>query len=87
MITIVCIILISSFVIFSVPLIDEFETFNCITVPCESPKITIFEFFQKQSSTIDSFEECVFAGNPVMESHPRQCKTGDGKHFVEKVIP
>ena len=35
--------------------------------------------------SIDSFEECVAAGNPVMESHPRQCRTDDGKHFVEKI--
>lgn len=36
-------------------------------------------------SSIDSFEECVAAGNPVMESYPRQCKTSDGKNFVEEV--
>ena len=37
-------------------------------------------------SLIDSFEECVAAGNPVMESYPRQCRTSDGKHFVEEII-
>ncbi len=30
-------------IIFGVPFIDEFETFNCITTPCEMPKITIAE--------------------------------------------
>jgi hypothetical protein len=35
---------------------------------------------------INSFEECAAAGNPVMESYPRQCRTADGKHFVE-IIP
>ena len=35
---------------------------------------------------IHSFEECAAAGNPVMESYPRQCRTADGKHFVE-IIP
>lgn len=34
---------------------------------------------------INSFEECVAAGNAVMESYPRQCNTPDGKHFVENV--
>jgi len=34
---------------------------------------------------IDSFEECIAAGNPAMESHPRQCRTVDGKHFVEEI--
>jgi len=37
------------------------------------------------ASTIDSFEECESAGNAVMESYPRQCKTPDGKHFVEEI--
>jgi hypothetical protein len=34
---------------------------------------------------INSFEECVAAGNPVMESYPRQCNTADGKHFTENI--
>ncbi len=31
---------------------------------------------------ITSFQECAAAGNPVMESHPRQCMA-DGQVFVE----
>ncbi|MDH5697336.1 MAG: hypothetical protein OEY54_02280 [Nitrosopumilus sp.] len=34
-------------------------------------------------SKATNFEECVAEGNPVMESYPRQCRTIDGKHFVE----
>jgi hypothetical protein len=34
---------------------------------------------------IDSFEACVQAGNPVMESYPRQCRSADGQLFVEEV--
>jgi hypothetical protein len=37
-------------------------------------------------SSITNFEECIAAGNPAMESHPRQCRTDDGKHFVEEII-
>ncbi|MHA7733209.1 hypothetical protein [Nitrosopumilus sp. S6] len=85
MATIASVTSVSAIVIFFIPLVDEFETFNCITAPCEMPKITIFESFQKQYSIIDNFEECVSAGNPIMESHPRQCRTTDGKHFVEKI--
>lgn len=33
--------------------------------------------------SISSFEECAKAGYPVLESHPRQCKTLDGRTFVE----
>ena len=37
------------------------------------------------TSTITNFEECIAAGNPAMESYPRQCRTPDGKHFVESI--
>ncbi|MBU1877136.1 GerMN domain-containing protein [Patescibacteria group bacterium] len=32
-----------------------------------------------------SFEECVAKNYPVMESYPRQCRTPDGKTFVENI--
>ena len=35
--------------------------------------------------TISSFQECVDAGYPVMESYPRQCNTPDWQNFVEDV--
>lgn len=31
---------------------------------------------------VNSFQECVDAGNPVMESYPEQCRTADGRTFV-----
>lgn len=37
------------------------------------------------TTDITSFQECVDAGNPVMESYPRQCRTEDGQLFVEEV--
>lgn len=37
------------------------------------------------SPVVSTFEDCVAAGNPVMESYPRQCMTQDGRHFVEDV--
>lgn len=36
--------------------------------------------------SIINFEECVAAGNPVMESYPRQCRSSDGQLFVEEII-
>ncbi|MDH3736819.1 MAG: hypothetical protein OEQ94_07350, partial [Nitrosopumilus sp.] len=36
-------------------------------------------------SSISNFKECIAAGNPAMESHPRQCRTADGQHFVEEI--
>jgi hypothetical protein len=38
----------------------------------------------KEQFTIDSFEDCVAAGNPVMESYPRQCMTKDGVSYTEE---
>lgn len=35
---------------------------------------------------VTSFDECVRAGYPVMESYPRQCRTPDGRIFVEQII-
>ena len=34
---------------------------------------------------IDNFDDCISAGNPIMESYPRQCRTEDGKYFVEQI--
>ena len=34
---------------------------------------------------ITTFEECIAAGNPAMESYPRQC-IADGKTFIEQVM-
>lgn len=38
-----------------------------------------------EGKTISSFDECVQAGYPVMESFPRQCRTPDGRTFVEQI--
>lgn len=37
----------------------------------------------KEVPEITSFDECVLAGNQVMESYPRQCRSADGRLFVE----
>lgn len=38
-----------------------------------------------EDDDIASFDECIAAGYPVMESIPRQCRTSEGKTFVEGV--
>lgn len=42
-------------------------------------------FASDEQMAVSSFEDCVEAGYPVMESHPRQCNTPDGQHFVEEI--
>jgi hypothetical protein len=37
-----------------------------------------------QEVTVTNFEECVNAGNPVMESYPRQC-SHEGQTFIEEI--
>lgn len=36
---------------------------------------------------INSFEDCVSAGNPAMESYPPQCRAPDGRTFVGPLSP
>ena len=40
------------------------------------------ETFDESDDIIENFEDCVEAGNPVMESFPEQCKTEDGQVFT-----
>ena len=61
---------------------------GCIARPPEpnvsaniTPNITVND---SPASSISSFEECVAAGNPVMESYPRQCRAGN-RTFVSLV--
>lgn len=46
---------------------------------------TMFKPGEAPITDINSFEECVSAGYPVMESYPRQCKTPDGKTLTEDI--
>lgn len=39
-------------------------------------------YYYSRMKSVGSFDECVAAGNPVMESSPEQCRTPDGKHFT-----
>lgn len=34
-------------------------------------------------TAITTFEECIAAGNPILESYPEQCRTPDGKVFTK----
>lgn len=38
-----------------------------------------------ENMVISSYEECVAAGNPVMESYPPQCRTEDGQTFSQEI--
>ena len=38
-----------------------------------------------KKSTINSFESCVAAGYPILESYPEKCKTPDGRTFTKEI--
>lgn len=40
---------------------------------------------QNSASLINNFDECVAAGNPIMESFPAQCRTEDGRTFTQDI--
>jgi hypothetical protein len=45
-----------------------------------------FSYFKAQvRNNVNSFEECVEAGNPILESYPSQCITPDGKKFTQDI--
>ncbi len=54
-----------------------------ITTPTDLPEPTLTT--EEQPEMIESFEACVAAGMPVMESFPKQCRTEDGQLFVEDI--
>lgn len=43
-----------------------------------------FFFFYKEPQPITNFDECVAAGNPVMESYPAKCRAG-GTTFSQDI--
>jgi hypothetical protein len=56
--------------------------------PSEQECMRMWEEYCEEYSDqfrIDSFEDCVAAGFPVMESYPRQCRDSEGNLFVEEI--
>lgn len=39
----------------------------------------------EEAAAVNSFEACVAAGHPVMESYPRQCSVPGGQSFTEDI--
>ncbi|HYC83255.1 MAG TPA: hypothetical protein VEB60_01760 [Candidatus Paceibacterota bacterium] len=42
-------------------------------------------FTNVEETSITSFAECAAAGYPIMESYPEQCRTPDGRLFVNEI--
>lgn len=41
---------------------------------------------RRDSQSIDSYEECVAAGYPIMESYPAQCAVPGGESFTQDIL-
>lgn len=46
--------------------------------------VAFLQLDKKEQDLITNFKECVDAGNPVMESYPRQCRY-ENKTFIEDI--
>jgi hypothetical protein len=47
--------------------------------------LAVWLWQEDRAIAVTNFDECVAAGNPVMESYPRQCRSADGQLFVEEL--
>lgn len=48
--------------------------------------VAIMAIQKNRGALVFSFEDCVSAGYPVMESYPEQCKTPDGRTFTKTAV-
>ncbi|MEW5955737.1 MAG: hypothetical protein AB1626_04355 [Candidatus Micrarchaeota archaeon] len=49
--------------------------------------VALPSLLSQDSTPVTNFQECAAAGNPVMESYPAQCRTPDGRTFVQEIPP
>lgn len=47
--------------------------------------VITYVLIKDDTDEINSYEECVEAGNPILETYPEQCKTSDGKTFTRQL--
>jgi hypothetical protein len=63
------------------------KVYRLTNIQQSEPPRTLFEipagYTLIDPQAITTFESCVAAGHPVLESQPRQCRTPDGRSFVE----
>lgn len=61
--------------------------YGLIIIICLVVITTVLLIYLRKSEikTVASFDECISAGYPVLETYPRQCRTPDGKNFVEDI--
>ena len=63
---------------------------ECSSISCQSEEFCASigidrDWYPNIPDIINSFDDCVLAGYPVMESYPRQCRTKEGWTFIEEI--
>ncbi len=60
----------------------------CLAIgcPCAETPDSCPQDCKQISFDITNFDECARAGFPIMESYPRQCRSSDGRTFVEEPV-
>lgn len=53
--------------------------------PQVTPRSLLLPQIQKPAGEIASYEDCIQAGYPVLESYPARCKTPDGATFTQNI--
>jgi len=61
----------------------------CSSISCQTEEFCAEmgidrSWYEGIQARVTNFQECIGAGNPAMESYPRQCRAGD-QTFVEEV--
>ena len=62
------------------------KTYSNGCMACASREIDSYEQGACKENPITNFRECIAAGNPAMESHPRQCRDPDSDKTFTEII-
>ncbi|MDP2650308.1 MAG: PKD domain-containing protein [bacterium] len=79
-------------VVFAAPSVSQAAFYDDIVAQIQSLlrqvaslQLQLNQYQGGSAVVVTDFESCVAAGNAVMESYPRQCRSADGRLFVEVI--
>lgn len=49
--------------------------------------MVLYLLFNPGGDSVSNFDECVAAGNPIIETYPEQCITKDGTSYTRAIVP
>lgn len=57
----------------------------CTVLTIGGVLVFILSQSDNRQANISNYEQCVAAGNPILESYPEQCVTPDGRSFTREL--